>query len=304
MESTFRDDILFSRFITGDLSEAERRFLEKHPDYPTFRSMVESARQRQLPDTEIQAMWRRFIRGRSGRAHQRWLWAGIGVAAALTLTFFVWTLLQPMPATPAVSATATGETKTVSLPDGSSVRLNAVSSLEVVTNNWARERRVRLIGEGFFQIKKLPAPFVVETAAGSVFVLGTNFNVRYRGRAFEVACYTGLVQAGTNDGAKQALRAGQKTAAINGRWQPLASIIDSWPAWMQGDSRFSDAPVYEVFAELERQYDVRVRASGSENIRFSGTFTHRNLDQALRMVCEPLGFRYSIDGKKVLVERK
>lgn len=308
MENAYQNDTLFSRWLSGALSESERQHLEKHPDFSIFRGMLEAKGHQQLSDSEIRKLWKNFTAARHPDkrkdTHQHWLWRGIAATGLLTLGLIGWSLFQPAPTPSSLSATATGEYKTVHLPDGSTVRLNAVSSAEVVMANWAKERRVRLIGEGFFQVNKSPVPFVVETSAGTVSVLGTSFNVRYRGRAFEVACYTGLVQATTSEGHKQALRAGQKAWALNGRWQPLSEVVDSWPAWIQGESRFGDVPVYEVFAELERQYNITISASGTEGRQFSGTFIHGDLNLALRMVCEPLGLQYETEGRQILIRRK
>lgn len=303
MDNGFPDQALFTRWVKGDISDAERQALEQHPDYPVYQQALESARRR---ETGWQAFldqlreWRRQL----FPARYVVLWQAMAVAAVFTLGFFIWTLLQPVSTAPSIYATATGEKKTVTLPDGSTVSLNAVSCLEVFTSDWASTRRVRLTGEAFFQIKKGHAPFVVETSAGTVSVLGTSFNIRYRGSAFEVDCYTGWLQATGKSGAKQALRAGQKSAMRMERWQPLGVVTESWPSWMQGETYCGDVPVYELFAELQRQYNISISASGIEGRRFSGTFSHDDLPRALRMVCEPLGLQYAIEGKQVLIRKK
>lgn len=307
MENAYPDNALFARWVRGDISDAERQRLEQHPEFPVFRRLLESAQQQQLSDMDAQVFWSRFaLRQQRSQRPQRpypWLWWLVGIAAIGALALFIFMLLQPSQIRPAVSATATGEQKNVELPDGSTLRLNAVSSVEVV-GNWRSERRVRLIGEAFFQVKRGLSPFVVETTAGAVSVLGTKLSVRYRGGAFEVDCYTGFVQASTLNGNKQAIRAGQKAIARNERWEQLGALTDPWPAWMQGESRFGDAPVYEVFAELERQYNISISASGVEGRHFSGLFIHNDLQQALRMVCEPLGLQYEIAGRQVLIRRR
>lgn len=309
MEDIYQDDTLLARWLCGDLSEAEQEALERHPDFPTLRRIVELSDQLELPDPAVQAMWDRLspqllapkpvVPERDTR--RIWLSWAVAAAAVLVLFFFTWTLLQSTRTTPEMAATAIGEQKTVTLPDGSTVRLNAVSSLEVFTNNWARARKVHLIGEAFFKVEKGMAPFLVETSAGSVSVLGTSFTVMQRGGAFEVACYTGLVQASIPNGEQQALREGQKAVARNGQWQPIGALTDSWPSWMQGESRFANAPVYEVLAELQRQYHIKINAAGTGGRRFSGAFVHGDLPLALRMVCDPLDLKYEIQGNTVRI---
>ncbi len=312
MDDTFQDDTLLARWLSGALSDAERQVVEQHPDYPVYRRIVEAADRLQLPDAGVQELWDRLSPGllpskpRPGLriSRQRWLWWSVGIAAAMTVAVFAWSVWYAVPTAPAIVATTTGEQKTATLPDGSTVRLNAVSSIEIYSRHWANERRVRLIGEAFFNIQKSAAPFVVETAAGTVSVLGTSFTVRYRGSSFDVACYDGFVQASIPNGAKQALRASQQASARNGHWQAIGAINDSWPGWMQGESRFNDAPLYEVLAELQRQYNIKIEASGTEGRRFSGAFVHGDLALALRMVCGPLGLTFEENDKVVRISGK
>ena len=48
-----------------------------------------------------------------------------------------------------------------------------------VENKWKNERSVNLDGEGFFKVAK-GSKFDVETSAGTVSVVGTQFNVKNR----------------------------------------------------------------------------------------------------------------------------
>lgn len=310
MDDSYHDDTLLARWLSGELGEAERQALEQHPDYPVYRRIVEAADRLQLPDAGVQGLWDRvspnLALAKAGPAvritRQQWLGWSVGVAATLTLAILAWSIWYARPtAVPAIIATTTGEQKTATLPDGSTVRLNAVSSVEIYNRQWSSERRVRLIGEAFFNVQKSAAPFIVQTAAGNVSVLGTSFTVRYRGSSFDVACYDGFVQASIPNGATQALRASQSASARNGHWQPIGAVTDSWPGWMQGESRFSDAPLYEVLAELQRQYNIKITATGTEGRRFSGAFVHGDLPLALRMVCGPLGLGYQINGNTVVI---
>ncbi|HMR20183.1 MAG TPA: FecR family protein, partial [Sphingobacterium sp.] len=66
----------------------------------------------------------------------------------------------------------------VVLPDGTKVWLNAESSLRYPALFSKTERRVELMGEGYFEVAKNDkAFFIVETDAQSVRVLGTHFNI-------------------------------------------------------------------------------------------------------------------------------
>nr|WP_068890696.1 FecR family protein [Pedobacter panaciterrae] len=75
--------------------------------------------------------------------------------------------------------TARGETYQVRLPDGTSVWLNAASTLKYPASFVAhKNRRVELSGEGYFEVAKDKAhPFIVATDKQEVEVLGTHFNI-------------------------------------------------------------------------------------------------------------------------------
>lgn len=71
---------------------------------------------------------------------------------------------------------------TLKLPDGSVVKLNSESSLTFASGAEKRgtnkERMVRLLGEGFFEVVKSNVPFRVITEEQEVLVRGTSFNIK------------------------------------------------------------------------------------------------------------------------------
>ncbi|WP_449436325.1 FecR family protein [Pedobacter steynii] len=75
--------------------------------------------------------------------------------------------------------TAKGETFQVKLPDGTSVWLNAASTLTYPASFASlKQRNVELSGEGYFEVAKdKTKPFIVKTNKQEVQVLGTHFNI-------------------------------------------------------------------------------------------------------------------------------
>lgn len=67
------------------------------------------------------------------------------------------------------------------------------------------------------------------------------------------------------------------------------------PSWIQNESDFKSIPLREVLAELELHYDLKVTAPENiQNILYSGTFSHNNLESALKSICLPLQLSYTL----------
>lgn len=92
-----------------------------------------------------------------------------------------------------VLTTRVGETRELTLPDGSHVVLNSDSALEVA---YRKDRRLLRLkhGEAFFDVAHNPArPFDVEVGETMLRALGTAFNVRDRGTVVELTVSHGVV---------------------------------------------------------------------------------------------------------------
>jgi transmembrane sensor len=99
--------------------------------------------------------------------------AGITLIAGLTYAFI------QINAPEAISVHATDQVVSFYLPDSTRVWLNANSSLTYFENYGDENRKTRLTGEGYFNVKRDEAhPFVVNTTEAMVHVLGTSFNVK------------------------------------------------------------------------------------------------------------------------------
>jgi|GEM_PF-852971 len=185
-------------------------------------------------------------------------------------------------------ATAAGERSVVSLPGGSTVELNAGSSLRHARGfEWlpgiARsERRVVLEGEAYFDVVPDGRPFLVETASARVRVLGTAFSVRARSEEageVTVAVTEGEVElvptgrtssqaamdssggtGSTLDGARPVrLRAGDAArVGSEGRATRIGGDTDHLVAWRDGAFVAVDRPLERVLADASRAFGVEI----------------------------------------------
>ena len=99
-------------------------------------------------------------------------------AAVALLCLSVWTAYLYMQPVTIQTVSTLAETRTVCLPDGSTVTLNHYSSLSYPEKFKSDKREVKLNGEAYFEVSKNKKhPFIVQTETIDVQVLGTHFNV-------------------------------------------------------------------------------------------------------------------------------
>lgn len=200
--------------------------------------------------------------------------------------------------------TGFGEKQTIILADNSEVILNSKSTL-IFSNLFRFERKLVLEGEAFFQVKK-GSSFVVSTKQGTVEVLGTKFNVISNATDFfEVHCYEGKVKVTSNEKV-QILTQGQSIRFYNNQVENWTEIKSKFPSWLAFESSFKNTPIKQVFEKIRNQYGVEIDfPKAIENIKFTGTVTHKNINTAMKSICIPLHLEYTqIDSNQIKVENE
>ncbi len=190
------------------------------------------------------------------------------------------------------------------LPDGSNVVLNAGSKITWSDKNFSDERSVTLRGEAFFSVKK-GNNFTIKTKNGLVEVLGTQLNVFSRGKYFWTSCITGKIRVST-DNEKQIILPGEIVESTpSGLIKTYKNKIEKTISWKEGIFHFEDKPLVSIFAELERQFDVSIQYKNLDERMMTVSFSNNNLNDALDIVCIPMGLGYEIDkNQKVRIFKK
>lgn len=187
--------------------------------------------------------------------------------------------------------TAFAEHKTITLPDHSIVVLNAGSKLEYNKLTWSFARKVYFTGEGFFSVAK-GDKFQVISPNGVTQVLGTQFNLISRGSIYRVACLEGKVRVSNPETSSQIiLTHGLQTELQQENLSAAKPYNETIASWKTGEFYFENAPLTEVLATLELQYNIAVTVENT-NRTYTGYFTNNNLDEALKLVCLPLHLDY------------
>ncbi len=168
--------------------------------------------------------------------------------------------------------TATGEVRSLPLPDGSMVTLGAASRVEIAFSR--AERDVRLdSGEAIFEVAKDgDRPFVVESGKTRVTVLGTRFAVARFDDVTRVSVDHGRVQVETGSFWRRQtllLQDGQvaETALAEGEAGPPQTVnrqAAAGFAFESGAIPFEQASLDEVAATLSRYRTAPVRVAASK----------------------------------------
>lgn len=200
--------------------------------------------------------------------------------------------------------TAFGETRRLTLPDGSLVTLNANSSLRLPRFGFGNQSRtVWLTGEAAFSVRHTPTHqrFIVHTHRGvDIEVLGTEFNVADRPGGTKVVLSKGAIQLNYADARKAVrqlrLKPGDEVNVdLRGKLtqshtnQPEVSF-----AWQDHRFVFNSTTVHEIVELLRDNYNLRVVLKNSEigSRTVTGSFQAHNADEFLQVVAELLEINY------------
>ena len=199
-----------------------------------------------------------------------------------------------------VNTTGMAEMASLDLPDATNVVLNADSQITFDLTSWDEKRSTKLEGEAFFKVTK-GSKFTVVTPAGEVIVLGTQFNVKQRGGFFKVHCYEGSVKV-VHNSEEVILKPGEYVSFFNNVFKFGVAPLETYPSWTKGVITFKSEPYSVVLEELERQFAVKVE---TQNVTipqlFTGQFSNKNLEEALKTITWPLQLTYTIKDKTVSI---
>lgn len=178
------------------------------------------------------------------------------IAASIFVTLQLWEEAEPQ-----IYTTSDVEQRIITLSDGSVVRLNRNSLLEVPADFRENSGTIRLRGEAFFDVVHDPSrPFEVHVDEAIVRVLGTSFSVK-RGEEVLVAVREGAVSLRHSELEERSavtLRSGHLgVLSSDGRQVSIEQTeIENYLSWMNGYLRFESMPFDQVVQQLERIYGI------------------------------------------------
>ncbi|MGV3766030.1 MAG: FecR family protein [Chitinophagaceae bacterium] len=196
----------------------------------------------------------------------------------------------------------------LTLPDGTKVWLNAATLLRFPTTFTGVERKVELEGEAYFEVaanKKMP--FRVQSAAQTIEVLGTHFNINtYKEEAdVRTTLLEGSVKVVsplTPEG--KVLVPGQQSLLVPGKAGiSVAEVnVEEVVAWKNGLFIFNKASLETIMHQVARWYDVEVEYRGrvTEDVFVGKLNRSENVQEVLRIL-ELNKVKFHIEGRKIIV---
>lgn len=158
------------------------------------------------------------------------------------------------------------------LQDGTHVWLNSESRISFPVKFGAKERRVTIEGEAYFEVaKNEQVPFIVEAGAQSITVFGTEFDVNTYDNRVVTTLVNGSVRVHA-DGQSVDMVPGEQSVVSDGRIVKQMVDAKEYASWKDGYFVLEGRSFLSVMNSIARWYDVDIlwRAPSLYDMEFRG----------------------------------
>jgi len=256
---------------------------ERIPAPPPAEQIIEAAHRRRQYATPLESA--------PSRRRHVWHWA-VAAAAALIVAGLGSLRIFSTP----VSLTTTGpdEVRTITLADGSIIRLGSHSELRVPENE---PRTVHLTGVAFFAVATDSSrPFIVETSVGQAQALGTRFEIRAGRDSLRLVVLEGRVGL-TAEGQSVEASAGELSRITEGVLsQPEPVDVWSLLDWPRGILIFQATPLEQALEEVAARFETRVviRDTALAHRSVTAWFETEPVEEIVSTICQVVGARCTV----------
>uniref|UniRef100_UPI0032164ACD FecR family protein n=1 Tax=uncultured Draconibacterium sp. TaxID=1573823 RepID=UPI0032164ACD len=239
--------------------------------------------------------------------------------------------------------TPSGAKSKVTLPDGTTVWLNAGSNLKYPSTFGKKQREVQLTGEGYFDVTHNPSKvFVVKTSELNIKAYGTSFNVKsypeegtiettliegsigVTRSAFEnkktdevllepnqrVVYYrksnvVETINPGTTSNAPKPVLAEREEQKLT---YLISKGIDTkeFTSWKDGTLFITSESLNDLAIKLERKYDVKIHFESDElrALKFTGSLENETVEQVIDAIGIAAQIDYEIEDRDIWLKEK
>jgi ferric-dicitrate binding protein FerR (iron transport regulator) len=329
------NELVFRQLLSENIyAMAEPQSTTKDPDFTRiYHNIMEKNKIRDIEEAEQRAGNRKYL--------FRKILVQITAAAAIFVFAFIIarftmkseTIITEPQASMTVVKAPYGSRSEVSLPDGTSVKLNAGSYISYASDYNRTNRNVTLKGEAYFKVaRNEEIPFIVDAGPINVKALGTEFNIKAYDdeNTIETTLVTGKVEitqegagnenqaVGLNPSQKSIFIRDEQAFLIDGtkesedQVKPVPNImanmlivpevnVEQVLAWTEGKLILKGESLDKLCVALERKYDMTFVFTGEKvkKFRFTGVLLDETLEQVLNVIRLTAPITYSIEGKVV-----
>ncbi len=231
----------------------------------------------------------------------------------LVTTFYFYQKADQVAGQDMIVKAGEGERVSITLPDGTNVKINSESELRYSPVTFNRSTRtIHFDGEGYFEVTSNPEiPFFIKSQNMQLKVLGTTFNFLSRDRLneIEVTLIKGHVLLSSSD-RNQELFENEKAIfdKKTGKFEVLKNETEELVIhWMRNELYFKNASFTELLNTIEREYDIRFNLMNCEDLSndtFSGILPSTDLETVMEILKKSYGFNYKITAGTITIEAK
>jgi len=295
------ENILLSKWLNGTATSEEISILTNQYDLDYLTELLNAQKSYKIDTIDDDKMWADFDKKREKKSKSKTPYL---IAGLLFLLFASYLLFKFFDHGGTTIETNSGVSQHVALLDGSTIELSPGSSIKYDETNWSEKRKVSLKGQAVFQISK-GTPFIVETEAGTIEVLGTQFDVWSIDNDYmSVKCFEGRV-AVSNKQTQSIISGGEQIQVQKGKLSPISKFERSTSDWQQNLREFEKLPLNLVLADLSRFYNSEFKmGSQDEQDLFSGVIPIDDLSKTLRYLQQSTSYEYSTQGTTYIFNKK
>jgi ferric-dicitrate binding protein FerR (iron transport regulator) len=198
-----------------------------------------------------------------------------------------------------------GETS-LTLADGTEVKLDAGSSITYPVAFNGKERRVTVTGQVWFKVRhKAEQPFFVNAVDQTTRDIGTEFNISaYPGEPVKTTLIEGSIEVSSKFHTQPyRLMPGQQAITAANRLSVGEDDADEAAAWVTGSFKFNNENIHTIMEKIKRWYDIDIAYEpGVTDEGITGfSSRYKNISKVLYSLSYGGKVHFKIEGRRVTV---
>lgn len=303
---TKREETLLEQFDSSLLSKNKKRVFNDANDKKRIKQRLSSA----INDQTINSQ-------KKERPSLNWGGIAASVVLILSLGYLAYHKVlnnkpEEQPMARIVKTTDWGQKLSLTLADGTEVRLNSGSTIEFPERFTGHTREIELTGEAFFNVARNPdKPFIIRSGEVHTTVLGTSFNINTypENREITVTVATGKVRLASKD--TEVFLTPNEQGVFDKRSNRISkeeTDTATFLQWKDGIIYFEDTSLAKVAESLERWYGVTFvfENEKAKNCHLTATYDNEVLLAVLESIVHTKkGLQYEyLEDNKILIKGK